>query len=166
MPVEHNQNQSHPPASYGHPQPYSPPPGAASICGQYQAPQSWSGTVTPPEVMRLFHVADRDRSGFLDEQLDRNRNGKMDGCDLSEALASLGYPISPSVLHILVSKYSSGGSLRIGLTFDNFHNIQCGMIVKGLTDKFKEKDSAYTGSATWSYDAFLTAVLPYLAPSV
>ncbi|KAJ0969720.1 hypothetical protein J5N97_022597 [Dioscorea zingiberensis] len=39
---------------------------------------------------------------------------------------------------------------------------KCGMIVKGLTEKFKEKDTRYTGSATLSYEDFMTMIIPFL----
>ncbi|KAF6165918.1 hypothetical protein GIB67_012815 [Kingdonia uniflora] len=34
----------------------------------------------------------------------------------------------------------------------------------GLTEKFKEKDTRYTGSATFTYDSFMTTVIPFLVP--
>lgn len=35
-------------------------------------------------------------------------------------------------------------------------------VLQGLTDKFKEKDTGYTGSATFSYESFMLTVLPFL----
>jgi len=40
------------------------------------------------------------------------------------------------------------------LTFD--------CVLQGLMDKFKEKDTGYTGSATFSYEAFMPTVLRFL----
>ena len=37
-------------------------------------------------------------------------------------------------------------------------------VISGLTDKFKEKDRQYTGSATLSYDTFMSTVIPFLVP--
>ena len=34
--------------------------------------------------------------------------------------------------------------------------------LQGLTEKFKEKDKRYTGSATLTYDDFMLMVLPFL----
>jgi len=39
---------------------------------------------------------------------------------------------------------------------------RCCLTVKGLTEKFKEKDTAYSGSATFTYEAFMLTVLPFL----
>lgn len=35
-------------------------------------------------------------------------------------------------------------------------------LLQGLTEKFKEKDTAYMGSATFTYEAFMLTVLPFL----
>lgn len=35
-------------------------------------------------------------------------------------------------------------------------------LLQGLTDKFKEKDTAYSGSATFTYESFMLTVLPFL----
>lgn len=34
--------------------------------------------------------------------------------------------------------------------------------LQGLTEKFKEKDTAYSGSATFTYESFMLTVLPFL----
>lgn len=34
--------------------------------------------------------------------------------------------------------------------------------LQGLTEKFKEKDTSYSGSATFSYESFMLTVLPFL----
>jgi calcium-binding protein CML len=36
------------------------------------------------------------------------------------------------------------------------------LLSQGLTEKFKEKDMAYSGSATFGYEAFMLTVLPFL----
>jgi hypothetical protein len=36
--------------------------------------------------------------------------------------------------------------------------------VQGLTEKFKEKDTRYTGSAALTYDGFLSMVIPFIVP--
>ncbi|XP_031385209.1 probable calcium-binding protein CML48 isoform X2 [Punica granatum] len=170
---------------------------------------------TDLDVIRAFHMVDRDRSGFIDEnelrqalctgyqrfnprtirllmflfrnpsdplrvgpkefaalwsclkqwrgifeRFDRDRSGKIDLGELRDALYSLGYAVPPSVLQVLISRYDDGSCQRVELNFDSF--IECGMILKGLTEKFKEKDKDYTGSATVSYDVFLSMTIPFL----
>jgi len=81
---------------------------------------------------------------------------------LTEALRSLGYAVPPSVIELLIANYNNGVPRNGALDFDNF--VECGMIVKGLTEKFKEKDTRYTGSATLTYDGFLSMVIPFIVP--
>lgn len=94
------------------------------------------------------------------ERFDRDRSGRMDGTELREAFMSIGYAVPPSVLQLLVSSYDDGSGRKVDLNFDSF--VECGMIIKGLTEKFKEKDTSYTGLATLNYDTFMSMVLPFL----
>lgn len=36
------------------------------------------------------------------------------------------------------------------------------VLVQGLTEKFKEKDTALSGSATFNYETFMLTVLPFI----
>ncbi|VFQ95083.1 unnamed protein product [Cuscuta campestris] len=90
------------------------------------------------------------------ERFDRDGSGKIDETELRDALYSLGYLVPPLVLQLLVSRYDDCA----GLDFNEF--VECGMIFKGLTEKFKEKDTQYAGSAKLSYDEFLSMVIPFL----
>ncbi|KAL2465983.1 putative calcium-binding protein CML49 [Abeliophyllum distichum] len=96
--------------------------------------------IGPKEFTQLFYSLQNWRAIF--ERFDRDRSGKIDPPELREALLSLGYAVSPVVLDLLVSK--------------------CGLTVKGLTEKFKEKDTAYSGSANFTYESFMLTVLPFL----
>lgn len=71
----------------------------------------------------------------------------------------LGYSVSPTILQTLVSKYDKTGQSR-GINYDNF--IECSLVVKGLTDKFKEKDKIYVGSTSLTYEEFMQIVLSFI----
>ncbi|KAI4378448.1 hypothetical protein MLD38_015926 [Melastoma candidum] len=114
--------------------------------------------IGPKEFISVFYGLQNWRAIF--ERFDRDRSGKIDANELREALLSLGFSISPMVLELLVSKYDKTSGRHNSIEYDNF--IECCLIVKGLTEKFKEKDTAYTGSATFTYEAFMLAVLPFL----
>ncbi|CAN6560072.1 unnamed protein product [Malus baccata var. baccata] len=88
------------------------------------------------------------------ERYDKDGSGKIDSMELRDALYSLGLAMPPSVLQLLISKYDDGSGRRVELNFDSF--VECGMIVRGLTDRFKEKDRRYTGSANFGYDEFMS----------
>ncbi|XP_026425868.1 probable calcium-binding protein CML48 [Papaver somniferum] len=114
--------------------------------------------IGPNEFAALWSCLGQWRGIF--ERFDRDRSGKIDSMELKDALLSLGYAVPPSVLQLLISKYDDGSGRRGELNFDSF--VECGMIVKGLTEKFKEKDPRYTGSATLSYETFMTMIMPFL----
>ncbi|KAK7267334.1 hypothetical protein RIF29_20003 [Crotalaria pallida] len=114
--------------------------------------------IGPKEFTSLFYSLQNWRGIF--ERFDKDRSGKIDSTELRDALLSLGYAVSPLVLDLLVSKFDKTGGKSKAVEYDNF--IECCLTVKGLTDKFKEKDTSYTGSATFSYESFMLTVLPFL----
>ncbi|XP_024385246.1 probable calcium-binding protein CML48 [Physcomitrium patens] len=93
-------------------------------------------------------------------EFDRDGSGSIDAQELHQALMSFNFNIPPSVLQMLVSKYDvTGGSRSIG--YDNF--VECGFVVKGLTEKFKGQDKSLTGNATFDYTSFMLMVIPFVA---
>ncbi|OIT32227.1 PREDICTED: probable calcium-binding protein CML50 [Nicotiana attenuata] len=114
--------------------------------------------IGPKEFTAVFYSLQNWRAIF--ERFDRDRSGKIDSSELREALHSLGYAIYGPVLELLVSKFDKTGGKNKAIEYDNF--IECCLTVKGLTEKFKEKDTTYSGSATFTYDSFMLTVLPFL----
>ncbi|KAG9133747.1 hypothetical protein Leryth_018443 [Lithospermum erythrorhizon] len=114
--------------------------------------------IGPKEYTSVFYSLQNWRSIF--DRFDRDRSGKIDASELREALLSLGFSVSPIVLDLLVSKFDKSGGKNRAIEYDNF--IECCLTVKGLTEKFKEKDTSYTGSASFTYEAFMLTVLPFL----
>ncbi|KAL4375966.1 hypothetical protein GQ457_02G028830 [Hibiscus cannabinus] len=114
--------------------------------------------IGPKEFISVFYCLQHWRAIF--ERFDMDRSGKIDANELREALLSLGFAVSPVVLDLLVSKFDKTGGESKAIEYDNF--IECCLTVKGLTDKFKEKDTMYTGNATFTYEAFMLMVLPFL----
>ncbi|KAJ9184840.1 hypothetical protein P3X46_004527 [Hevea brasiliensis] len=94
------------------------------------------------------------------ERFDRDRSGRIDSNELREALCSIGFAVSPVVLDLLVSKFDKSGRKDKAIEYDNF--IECCLTVKGLTEKFREKNCSYSGSATFTFEAFMLTVLPFL----
>lgn len=114
--------------------------------------------IGPKEFTAVFYSLQTWRSIF--ERFDRDHSGKIDSAELREALLSLGFAVSPVVLDLLVSKFDKSGGKNKAIEYDNF--IECCLTVKGLTEKFKEKDKMYSGQATFSYEDFMLTVLPFL----
>ncbi|KAJ4775773.1 Calcium-binding EF-hand family protein [Rhynchospora pubera] len=126
----------------------------------FRNPRGPSDRIGPAEFAVLWNCLGQWRMVF--DRFDKDRSGKIDSEELKEALRSLGYAVPPSVLQIIMSNYTDSISSRGALNFDNF--VECGMIVKGITDKFKEKDARYSGSATFTYESFLTTIIPFIVP--
>ncbi|KAL2326054.1 hypothetical protein Fmac_025112 [Flemingia macrophylla] len=94
------------------------------------------------------------------ERFDMDRSGKIDSTELRDALLNMGYAVSPVVLDLLVSKFDKTGGNSKAIEYDNF--IECCLTIKGLTENVNEKDTACSGSATFSYESFMLTVLPFL----
>ncbi|KAK4345972.1 hypothetical protein RND71_036148 [Anisodus tanguticus] len=154
--------------------------------------------IGPKEFTSVFYSLQEWRGIF--ERFDRDRSGKIDSSELRDALLSLGYAVSPSILDLLVSKFDKTGGKNKAIEYDNFIEYVCALMqiflvailislsallldlllistfcasvffagfrccltVKGLTEKFKEKDTAYSGSAMFTYESFMLTVLPFL----
>ncbi|XP_011075356.1 probable calcium-binding protein CML49 [Sesamum indicum] len=114
--------------------------------------------IGPKEFTQVFYSLQSWRAIF--ERFDRDRSGKIDASELRDALLSLGFSVSPAILDLLVSKFDKSGGKNKAIEYDNF--IECCLTVKGLTEKFKEKDTAFSGSATFTYESFMLTVLPFL----
>ncbi|XP_073306120.1 calcium-binding protein CBP-like [Primulina huaijiensis] len=114
--------------------------------------------IGPKEFTQVFYSLQSWRAIF--ERFDRDRSGRIDSNELRDALLSLGFSVSPTVLELLVSKFDKSGGKNKAIEYDNF--IECCLTVKGLTEKFKEKDTSFTGSVTFTYEAFMLTVLPFL----
>ena len=114
--------------------------------------------IGPSGFAKLWKEIQQWNKKFL--EYDRDNSGSIEVAELQAALRSFNYNIPPSVLQMLVAKYDvTGGNRSIG--YDNF--VECGFIVKGLTEKFKEQDRGYTGNATFDYTSFMLMVIPFVA---
>ncbi|KAK3118349.1 hypothetical protein QOZ80_9BG0697710 [Eleusine coracana subsp. coracana] len=177
---------------YAPPSPYNPAPYGCGGMFAALTPSTTFVPGTDPTIVACFQAADRDRSGMIDdrelqaalsgtqgiygcvsvqslqnwraifERFDRDRSGKIDAFELRDALLSLGYSVSPTVLELLVSKFDKTGGKCRAIEYDNFIKNRCCLTVEGLTEKFKEKGTAYSGSANFSYETFMLTVLPFL----
>jgi len=71
------------------------------------------------------------------------------------AFNQLGYRLSPQFAQLVVTRYDPQAKQR--LTLDNF--IQACVLLKSVTDTFRQKDKNMAGVIQISYEEFLTMVL-------
>ncbi|TFY65503.1 hypothetical protein EVG20_g5563 [Dentipellis fragilis] len=130
-------------------------------------------------VKMLMNIFDTDRSGTIGfsefsglwkyvsdwqnvfRHFDKDRSGSIDGYELSEALRSFGYNLSPSILTLIEQKYASGPAAGYGpppgITFDRF--VRACVAVKTLTESFQRVDTDRDGWVTMNYEDFMKIVL-------
>lgn len=93
-------------------------------------------------------------------QYDRDRSGTIDVTELQQALLSFYFAIPPQVLEMLVRKYDRSGFNKC-IGYGEF--VECGFIVKGLTEKFRDQDRLRNGTATFDYTNFMLLVIPFIS---
>lgn len=130
-------------------------------------------------VKMLMAIFDTDRSGTIGfnefqglwryikdwqdvfKHFDRDRSGSIDGHELSAALNSFGYKLSPMILALIEQKYASGPAAGYGpppgITFDRF--VRACVVVKTLTEAFQAVDTDRDGWIQINYEQFMKIVL-------
>jgi len=94
-------------------------------------------------------------------RFDRDRSGSIDGRELTDALRSFGYNLSPVLLTLIEHKYASGPTTGDGpppeITFDRF--VRACVTVKTLTDSFHRFDADKDGWIRINYEQFMSVIL-------
>ena len=130
-------------------------------------------------VKMLMGIFDTDRSGTINfnefaglwkyisdwqnvfKHFDQDRSGSIEGRELSEALRSFGYSLSPQLLTLVEQKYASapvtGYGPPPGITFDRF--VRACVVIKTLTEAFQRVDTDRDGWAQISYQQFMEICL-------
>lgn len=116
-----------------------------------------SSRLGPSAFVKLWRELKKWQRTF--KSFDNDESGSIDLPELREAMLSLGIGVTPQVLQLLVFNYDRTG-LNSSIAFGDF--IECGLIVKGLTEKFICHDPEYTGAAKIDYQAFMMMVLPFI----
>ncbi|KAM9738127.1 peflin [Menidia menidia] len=127
--------------------------------------------------LMMINMFDKTRSGRIDvlgfsalwdfmqrwralfQQYDRDRSGSISGSELHQALAQMGYNLSPQFSETLVQRFSARGG-RPGIQLDRF--IQVCTQLQSITQVFRERDGAMAGSIRLSYEDFLSSAVTRL----
>ncbi|XP_029023396.1 peflin [Betta splendens] len=124
--------------------------------------------------LMMINMFDKTRSGQIDlfgfsalwdymqrwralfQQYDRDRSGTISGTELHQALAQMGYNLSPQFSETLVRRFSVPG-MRPGMQLDRF--IQVCTQLQSMTQAFREKDTNMTGHIRINYEDFLSGAI-------
>jgi len=108
-----------------------------------------NGTISVNEFQELWTYINQWKDTFV--RIDTNRSGSIETNELSSAFNMLGFRVSPQFCNLVVSRYDYQG--RRSLTLDLF--IQACVLMKMLTDSFRQRDTNMNGSIQISYEDFM-----------
>uniref|UniRef100_A0A8D3CG04 Peflin n=1 Tax=Scophthalmus maximus TaxID=52904 RepID=A0A8D3CG04_SCOMX len=127
--------------------------------------------------LMMINMFDKTRSGRIDlfgfsalwefmqrwrllfQQFDRDRSGSINGMELHQALAQMGYNLSPQFSETLVQRLALRGG-RPGIQLDRF--IQVCTQLQSMTQVFRERDTTMTGNIRLNYEDFLSGAVTRL----
>ncbi|XP_023252232.1 peflin [Seriola lalandi dorsalis] len=127
--------------------------------------------------LMMINMFDKTRSGRMDvfsfsalwdfmqrwralfQQYDRDRSGSISGTELHQALAQMGYNLSPQFSETLVQRFSFRGG-RPGIQLDRFIHV-CTQL-QSMTQVFRERDTSMTGNVRLNYEDFLSGAITRL----
>ncbi|CAF99447.1 unnamed protein product, partial [Tetraodon nigroviridis] len=116
-----------------------------------------SGRIDVFGFSALWDFMQRWRALF--QQHDRDRSGSISAAELQQALAQMGYNLSPQFCQTLVQRFSVRGG-RPGMQLDRF--VQVCTQLQSTTQFFRERDTAMSGNIRVSYEDFLSGAITRL----
>lgn len=115
--------------------------------------QDKDGTINVHEFSALWRYIQEWRTCF--DRFDKDRSGNIDSNELQQALHSFGYQLSMEFCRVCTRGFDR--SDKNTMKFDDF--IQCCVMLKSLTERFKKMDTNRSGIVTVSYEQFLDMAL-------
>ncbi|KAI1894986.1 hypothetical protein AGOR_G00101320 [Albula goreensis] len=124
--------------------------------------------------LMMINMFDKTKSGRMDvfgfsalwtflqqwrsifQQFDRDRSGSISSNELHQALAQMGFNLSPQFAAGLVGRFSGRG-VQGTLQLDRF--LQVCTQLQSMTEAFRQRDSAMTGNVRMSYEDFLSSAV-------
>ncbi|XP_015213715.1 sorcin isoform X2 [Lepisosteus oculatus] len=103
------------------------------------------------EFKELWSILHAWKQHFM--SMDRDRSGTIDHTEMQQAVASMGYRLSPQAMTAIVKRCSTQGKI----TFDDY--VACCVKIRALTDVFRRRDQSQQGVASFSYDDFIQSTM-------
>ncbi|KAL3316947.1 Programmed cell death protein 6 [Cichlidogyrus casuarinus] len=110
-----------------------------------------NGTINFEEFTQLFNYVQHWKNCFM--QIDRDNSRSIDSNEFAVALQMMGYNLSPQFVQMLIKRFDRTRSSKIA--FDDF--IFACICLQMLTGSFAPLDAAKNGTATLTFEQFLTA---------
>jgi len=112
-----------------------------------------SGTINFNEFCNLWNYITQWKGAF--ERYDTDRSGSIEAHELHRVFSEMGYRVSPNFVQLIVIKFDIHA--RRALKLDDF--IQCCVMLRSLTDAFRQRDTNMNGVINVSYEDFMCMCL-------
>ncbi|XP_045414569.1 grancalcin isoform X2 [Lemur catta] len=106
--------------------------------------RDYTGKMGFNEFKELWAALSAWKQNFM--TIDQDRSGTVERHELSQAIAVMGYRLSPQTLTAIVKRYSKNGRIF----FDDY--VACCVKLRALTDFFKRRDHLQQGFVNFIYD--------------
>ncbi|XP_012296008.2 grancalcin isoform X1 [Aotus nancymaae] len=106
--------------------------------------RDYTGKMGFNEFKELWAALNAWKQNFM--TVDQDRSGTIEHHELSDAIALMGYRLSPQTLTVIVRRYSKNGRIF----FDDY--VACCVKLRALTDFFRKRDHLRQGFVNFIYD--------------
>ncbi|KAM9766775.1 grancalcin-like [Menidia menidia] len=113
--------------------------------------RDFTGKLGFNEFKDLFVALNGWKQNFM--MFDQDRSGTVEPHEMSQAINSMGYRVSPQTLNAIIKRYNKGGRIY----FDDY--VACCVRLRGLTESFRRRDTMQQGSVTFQYDDFILSTM-------
>ncbi|XP_031414328.1 sorcin isoform X2 [Clupea harengus] len=103
------------------------------------------------EFKELFTSLNGWKQNFM--MFDQDRSGTVEPHEMSQAIGSMGYRVSPATLNGVIKRYSKAGRIY----FDDY--VACCVKLRSMTDSFRRRDTMQQGSVMFQYDDFIQCTM-------
>ncbi|KAI4544149.1 hypothetical protein R6Z07F_002913 [Ovis aries] len=113
--------------------------------------RDYTGKMGFNEFKELWAALNSWKQNFI--TVDKDGSGSVEHHELNQAIAAMGYRLSPQTVTTIVKRYSKNGRIF----FDDY--VACCVKLRALTDFFRRRDHLQQGVVSFVYDDFLQGTM-------
>lgn len=113
--------------------------------------RDYTGKMSFNEFKELFTALNGWKQNFM--MFDQDRSGTVEPHEMTQAINTMGYRLSPQALNAVMKRYSKGGRIF----FDDY--VACCVKLRSVTDNFRRRDTMQQGSVNFQYDDFILCTM-------